>query len=63
MVVQETQSVAIMEQIICLDKTWPFQRLEVVRESLGLLERSNIRIQLQMELALMPGSAITSNFQ
>jgi len=63
MVVQETQSVAIMEQIICLDKTWPFQRLEVVQESLGLLERSNIRIQLQMELALMPGLAITSNFQ
>jgi|TARA_B110000305_G_C19456637_1_gene651393 hypothetical protein len=63
MVVQETQSVAIMEQIICLDKTWPFQRLEVVQESLGLLERSNIRIQLQMELALMQGLAITSNFQ
>jgi len=63
MVVQETQSVAIMEQIICLDKTWPFQRLEAVQESLGLLERSNIRIQLQMELALMPGLAITSNFQ
>jgi hypothetical protein len=63
MVVQETQSVAIMEQIICLDKTWPFQRLEVVQESLGLLERSNIRIQLQMELALMQGLAITSNLQ
>ena len=63
MVVQETQSVAIMEEISYPDKTWPFQRLEVVQESLGLLEGSNIRIQLQMELALMQGSAITSNFR
>jgi len=63
MVVQETQSVAIMEQILCLDKTWPFQRLEVVLESLGLPEGSNIRIQLQLELALMQGLAITSSLQ
>lgn len=65
MAVQETLSVAIMEQILCPGKTWPFQRLEPVQESSGLLERSNVRIQLQVEVvrAARQGVAITSNFR